>query len=104
MTIPVFPQLLANQLAAQYQSANSLSNNPFRVSPITLVYIAYAVIFGIPAACSCGLFFVSQGHNIRRIIGDRQTETISRRKQKTVRKRVFVSHLNHSAAFLFLHM
>ena len=95
---------MPNQLAAQYQSANSLSNNPFRVSPITLVYIAYAVIFGIPAAVAAGLFFVSQGHDIRRIIGDRQTGMISRRKQKTVGNHVFVSHLNHSAVFLFLRM
>ena len=37
----------ANQLAAV---VNKQSNNPFAVSYLTLVYIEYAVIFGIPAA------------------------------------------------------
>jgi hypothetical protein len=37
----------ANQMAA---AANKQSSNPFQVSYLTLVYIEYAVIFGIPAA------------------------------------------------------
>lgn len=41
----------ANQLAEQYRSsASSQSSNPFRVSPLTLIYMVYAVIFGIPVA------------------------------------------------------
>lgn len=39
----------ANQLASQYKSANSQSN-PFAVNPLTLVYLVYVVIFGIPTA------------------------------------------------------
>jgi len=31
-------------------AANKHSSNPFQVSYLTLVYIEYAVIFGIPAA------------------------------------------------------
>jgi plastocyanin len=58
---PSISSAAANQLAAQYQSANSLSNNPFRVSPITLVYIAYAVIFGIPAAVAAVYFLYRRG-------------------------------------------
>jgi hypothetical protein len=58
---PSISSAAANQLAAQYQSANNLSNNPFRVSPITLVYIAYAVIFGIPAAVAAVYFLYRKG-------------------------------------------
>ena len=60
MTIPVFPQL--GQInCTQYESANSQSNNPFRVSPITLVYIVYAVIFGIPAPVVVVYFLYRKG-------------------------------------------
>ena len=52
----------ANQLAEQYKSsATSQSSNPFRVSPLTLVYTAYAVIFGIPAATGLIYFLYRKG-------------------------------------------
>jgi plastocyanin len=44
---PNISSAAANQLAAV---ANKQSSNPFAVSYLTLVYIEYAVIFGIPAA------------------------------------------------------
>jgi plastocyanin len=44
---PNISSAAANQLAA---AANKQSSNPFAVSYLTLVYIEYAVIFGIPAA------------------------------------------------------
>jgi len=43
---PNISSAAANQLAA----VNRQSSNPFAVSYLTLVYIEYAVIFGIPAA------------------------------------------------------
>ncbi len=51
----------ANKLASQYESANNQANNPFKVSPLTLVYIAYAVIFGIPAAVAAVYFLYRKG-------------------------------------------
>jgi plastocyanin len=51
-----------NKLAEQYKSsANTQSNNPFRVSPLTLIYTAYAVIFGIPAAAGLIYFLYRKG-------------------------------------------
>lgn len=47
---PSISSAAANQLALQYKSASSAANNPFRVNPLTLVYIVYGVIFGIPSA------------------------------------------------------
>jgi plastocyanin len=44
---PNISSATATQLAA---AANKQSSNPFAVSYLTLVYIEYAVIFGIPAA------------------------------------------------------
>jgi len=44
---PNISSATASQLAA---TANKQSSNPFAVSYLTLVYIEYAVIFGIPAA------------------------------------------------------
>ncbi|MDQ6666731.1 MAG: hypothetical protein M3Y53_00725, partial [Thermoproteota archaeon] len=44
---PNISSAAANQLAA---AVNRQSSNPFAVSYLTLVYIEYAVIFGIPAA------------------------------------------------------
>jgi plastocyanin len=44
---PNITSAAANQLAA---AANKQSSNPFAVSYLTLVYIEYAIIFGIPAA------------------------------------------------------
>lgn len=44
---PNISSAAANQLAAV---ANRQSSSPFTVSNSTLVYIEYAVIFGIPAA------------------------------------------------------
>ena len=52
---PSISSAAANQLAAQYKTANNPSN-PFKVNPITLVYIAYAVIFGIPIAAGLTYF------------------------------------------------
>jgi plastocyanin len=57
---PSLSSAAANQLAAQYKSANSQSN-PFRVSPLTLIYIVYAVIFGIPAASAATYFLYRKG-------------------------------------------
>ena len=52
----------ANRLAEQYKSSvNSQSSNPFRVSPLTLVYLVYAVIFGIPAATGLIYFLYRKG-------------------------------------------
>ena len=52
----------ANQLAEQYKSSvNSQSSNPFRVSPLTLIYTTYAVIFGIPAATGLIYFLYRKG-------------------------------------------
>ena len=47
LLVMFFPSAAANQLAA---AANKQSSNPFAVSYLTLVYIEYAVIFGIPTA------------------------------------------------------
>jgi hypothetical protein len=44
---PNISSAAANQLAA---AANRQSNNPFTASYSTIIYIEYAVIFGIPAA------------------------------------------------------
>jgi plastocyanin len=52
---PSISSATANQLAAQYKGANNPSN-PFKVNPIMLVYIAYAVIFGIPIAAGLTYF------------------------------------------------
>ena len=57
---PSISSAAANQLATQYKSANSQSN-PFAVNPLTLVYIAYAVIFGIPAAVAAVYFLYRRG-------------------------------------------
>ena len=52
----------ANKLAEQYKSsAIAQSNNPFRVSPLTLIYTTYAVIFGIPAAAGLIYFLYRRG-------------------------------------------
>ena len=51
----------ANKLASQHNSANNPSNNLFRVSPLTLVYITYAVIFGIRAAAGVTYFLYRKG-------------------------------------------
>jgi plastocyanin len=46
---PNISSAAANQLAA---AANKQSSNPFAVNYLTLVYIEYAVIFGIPAGAA----------------------------------------------------
>ncbi|HET7392011.1 MAG TPA: hypothetical protein VFJ51_14425, partial [Nitrososphaeraceae archaeon] len=58
---PSISSAAANQLAAQYKSANSAANNPFRVNPLTLVYMVYGVIFGIPAATAAIYFLYRKG-------------------------------------------
>jgi len=59
---PSISSAAADQLAEQYKSiANSQSSNPFRVSPLTLVYLVYAVIFGIPAATGLVYFLYRKG-------------------------------------------
>lgn len=59
---PGMPLAAVNQLAQQYKSgATSQSSNPFKVSPLTLVYIVYAVIFGIPAAVGLTYFLYRKG-------------------------------------------
>ena len=57
---PNVSSAVANQLASQYKSANSQSN-PFKVNPLTLIYIAYAVIFGIPAVQAATYFLYRKG-------------------------------------------
>ena len=57
---PSISSAAANQLASQYQSANSQSN-PFAVNPLTLVYLVYVVIFGIPAAVATIYFMYRKG-------------------------------------------
>ncbi len=51
----------ASKVAAQRNTANNPSNSLFRVSPLTLVYITYAVIFGIPAAVAVTYFLYRKG-------------------------------------------
>ena len=58
---PSISSTATNQLESQYKNANSESNNPFRVSPITLVYMVYVVIFGIPAAVGAVYFLYRRG-------------------------------------------
>jgi plastocyanin len=58
---PVISSEAANKIAAQRNSASNPSNNLFRVSPLTLVYIVYAVIFGIPAAVAVTYFLYRKG-------------------------------------------
>ncbi len=58
---PSISSQAANKIAAQRNSASNPSNNLFRVSPLTLVYIAYAVIFGIPAAVAVTYFLYRKG-------------------------------------------
>jgi plastocyanin len=59
---PSISSAAADQLANQYKStANSQSSNPFRVSPLTLVYLVYAVIFGIPVATGLVYFLYRKG-------------------------------------------
>ncbi len=50
---PNITSAAANQLAA---AANKQSSNPFAVNYLTLVYIEYAVIFGLPAAVGTLVF------------------------------------------------
>jgi plastocyanin len=57
---PSISSAAANQLASQYQSSNSQSN-PFAVNPLTLVYLVYVVIFGIPAAVATIYFMYRKG-------------------------------------------
>ena len=57
---PSISSAAANQLATQYKSANSQSN-PFAVNPLTLVYLVYVVIFGIPAAVATIYFMYRKG-------------------------------------------
>jgi plastocyanin len=58
---PTISSQAANKIAAQRNTANNPSNSLFRVSPLTLVYIAYAVIFGIPAAVAVTYFLYRKG-------------------------------------------
>lgn len=59
---PSISSTTADQIAEQYRSTiNSQSSNPFRVSPLTLVYMVYAVIFGIPAATGLVYFLYRKG-------------------------------------------
>ena len=58
---PTISSAAASKLAAQHNSANNPSNNLFKVSPLTLVYITYGVIFGIPAAVGVTYFLYRKG-------------------------------------------
>jgi hypothetical protein len=48
----------AIEIAAQRKNP---SNNLFRVIPLTLVYIAYGIIIGIPAAVAVTYFLYRKG-------------------------------------------
>ena len=58
---PSISSAAVNQLAAQYKAANRQSNNPFVINSLTLVYISYGVIFGIPAAVGVTYFLYRKG-------------------------------------------
>ncbi len=58
---PAISSEAASKVAAQRNAANNPSNNLFRVSPVTLVYIAYGVIIGIPAAVAVTYFLYRKG-------------------------------------------
>ena len=45
----------------QRSTSSNLPANPFKVSPLTLVWITYAVIFGIPAAVAVTYFLYRKG-------------------------------------------
>jgi hypothetical protein len=51
----------ASKISSQRNTANNSSNNLFKVSPLTLVYIAYGVIIGIPAAVAVTYFLYRKG-------------------------------------------
>jgi len=55
---PNISSAAANQLAA---ADNKQSNNPFAVNYLTLVYIEYGIIFGIPAAVAATVIMAYQG-------------------------------------------
>ncbi len=50
----------ASQLALQYEKSNQQSS-PFQVDLVTLVYITYAVILGVPAAVAATYFLYRKG-------------------------------------------
>jgi hypothetical protein len=58
---PAISSEAASKIASQRNKANNPSNNLFRVSPLTLVYIAYGVIIGIPAAVAVAYFLYRKG-------------------------------------------
>ena len=58
---PAISSAAANKIASQRNTANNPSNNLFRVSPLTLVYIVYGVIIGIPAAVGVTYFLYRKG-------------------------------------------
>ena len=48
-------------LRQQQPSVSNLPVNPFKVNTLTLVWITYAVIFGIPAAVAVTYFLYRKG-------------------------------------------
>ncbi|MFZ0327304.1 MAG: plastocyanin/azurin family copper-binding protein [Nitrososphaeraceae archaeon] len=57
---PAIPSSSASQLASQYAKALRESGS-FQISPLTLVYIEYIIIFGIPAAVGVTYFLYRKG-------------------------------------------
>lgn len=57
---PSISSASASQLASQYERSNQQSS-PFQVNLVTLVYIVYAVIFGIPAAAAATYILYKKG-------------------------------------------
>ena len=60
---PVYEDPNGSEARTQQQqpSSSNLPANPFKVSPLTLVWITYAVIFGIPAAVAVTYFLYRKG-------------------------------------------
>lgn len=58
---PAISSQAASKIAAQRNTANNPSNSLFRISPLTLVYITYGVIIGIPAAVAATYFLYRKG-------------------------------------------
>jgi plastocyanin len=55
------PNGSAARTQQQQSSSSNLAANPFKVSTLTLVWITYAVIFGIPAAVAVTYFLYRKG-------------------------------------------
>ena len=59
---PTISSYSASRLALQYEKANRESG-PFQLGLVTLVYVAYAIILGIPVAVA-GTYSLPKGNNL----------------------------------------